>query len=305
MRKYLTLLLLLLVITSFFLLLLAASRTEPDIPHDAETTSPSDVVTLESFHQEPDDVQTETDCENAYIESIPPALFGIKDLMLGDDSETPLFVTISLQGWPDSAEYMAAAEWKSFQEGYDKDRSILWGMSDQTSRLEPVFEAYGAYTQEMADKITEIASKYGLSLFEMPMHFYQSNENFFRAANTGGFIGSAHGVSGYIFGNGTFQFDGVASLDGTVINYQFRNSQKGVFDNVFLSFYDIDDYEEWFYETICGTTVVIAIGPVHSLIIADLRNSFVSIAIPFSEVPAQTLEAFADSIDFTILDSRT
>ena len=304
MRKYLALSLLLFVVTSLFLLSMAASSTEPDIPSDAETTSPSEFVTIEVFHHDPDG-QTETDCENADIESNPYALFGIKDLVLDEDSEIPLFVTISLQGWPDSAEYMAAAEWRVFQDGYDKDGSILWGMSDQTTRLEPVFEAYGAYTQEMAEKVAEIAAKYGLSLFEMPMHFYQSNEHLFQAANTGDFLGSAHGVSGYIFGSGTFQFDGVASIDGIAINYQFRNSQKGTFDNVFSSFYDIDDYEEKLYETICGTTVVIAIGPVHSMIIADLRNSFVCISIPFSEASAQTLEAFADSINFTALESRT
>ena len=249
-------------------------------------------------------------------------VFGVRSLLLNGD-EVPGFETdgkaekgdsadnlyelnmISLQGFPDSVEYKAAAEWSEFIESYDPDNAILNLIGDKPTGLDEVYNFYGAYTQEMADKINEIAAKYGLSLFEMPFRIINSNEELFDAIGTGAFLDDTiHDISGYIFGSGTFQFDGFANFDDKEIRYQLRNSQKGVLDNVSLSLGDTEHLEEWLYETACGTIVILASSPHRSLIVADLSNVFVVIDIPWDSLSMQTLEAFADTINFSMLSRR-
>ena len=65
-------------------------------------------------------------------------------------------------------------------------------------------------------------------------------------------------------------------------------------------------YEQWEYQTACGETVLLALGPEKALILADLAQSFVTVNIlagtrtpdPFTNAQ---LEALADRIDFSLL----
>ena len=211
---------------------------------------------------------------------------------------------ISLQGFSDSIEYKATMEWLEYYWGYDPDWEILRSIGDNDTGLDRIYWAYNCYTQEMADKVDEIAAKYGLSLLEMPSHTYQSNEELFGLAGTGDFLGTANHVgSGYIFGSGTFQFDGDAFLDGIgEVVYQFRNSNKGVLDYVVLGIGDIDAFEERTYVTSGGTTVIIASGPHVSLLIADLDNSFVCLNVLTAGFTLDALEELAETIDFATLN---
>jgi len=247
-------------------------------------------------------------------------LFGLKDMILGNNSEviitTPAedgttaettipSATISVQGYADSNEYKAMSEWSTFLDGYDQDGALLNEVGNGPTGLDEKYNLYMVYTQEMADKLEEITAKYELEL-HTSMQVYSSREELFQMAGTGDFLETIHEVGGYIYEDGTFHYDGEANLsDGKTINYQFGNYKKGSFTDVTLNIGDTEDYDEWTYETAGGITVTIASSPYKSLLTADLENSFVNINIlpelSSGEITADDLEAFADSIDFSML----
>lgn len=223
---------------------------------------------------------------------------------------------ISLQGYAGSPECKALVEWTDFLAGYDQDGSILAAIGSGDTGLDYTYFLYGCYTQEMADKLDEIAGKYALSLHG-GMTFYANVDELMGAIADRRFLGD--GISaypGYVYEDGTFQFPG-----GFVVfdpNYggsgayglmplEMRRCPKGTMDYVALGIGSFDDYTEWVYETDCGVTVCLAQSAYKSLIIAELDNAFVTVNVlvdmPHNRIamPASALEALADAIDFTAL----
>lgn len=218
--------------------------------------------------------------------------------------------TISLQGYAGSPEYQAALAWAEFQHGYDRDGTKLREVGNKPTEWDEKynFNGYGIYTQEMADKIDEITAQYGLTLHTGGMQFGTVAE---LEARFGDFL-STDRYGGYFYEDGTFQCD--CNQDG--IDFQIRRSMKGVLDTVTLNVNDVDQFEQWEYQTKCGETVLLALGPQKALILADLEDAFVAVNIiagtqtPPTEaegtmdlgpVTAQWVEALADSIDFSVL----
>lgn len=141
------------------------------------------------------------------------------------EAERPYFpaqenTLISLQGYAGSPEYMAMAEWNEFVEGYDLDGTLLHEADAvQKEQLEttgtmaiPGLEEhywmyYGAYTREMADKLDEIATKYGLKLHTERTGFESQERLEALAYDT---LGGEHNTFyyGYMYENGTFKLEG-------------------------------------------------------------------------------------------------
>ena len=73
---------------------------------------------------------------------------------------------ISLQGYAGSPEYQAVLEWSEFGHDYDRDGEKLRAVGNNPTKWDEKygFNGYMVYTQEMADKIEEIAERYGLAL---------------------------------------------------------------------------------------------------------------------------------------------
>jgi len=243
-------------------------------------------------------------------------LFGLKDVVLGNETidifmedgtivETPITL-ISLQGYTSSNEYKAAAEWLVFLDSYDQDMALLNEVGNEPTGLDEKYDYYLVYTQEMADKLDEIAAKYGLSL-HTSMQAFGSAEELFQLVGTGDFLGTVNELpGGYFYDDGTFQYDGTANLgDEKYLYYQFRNCEKGIFDEVYLNIGDTGDYDEWEYETASGISVTISSSPDKAVLTADLDTSFVTVNIlpeySATEITAADLEAFADSIDFSMI----
>lgn len=218
--------------------------------------------------------------------------------------------TISLQGYAGSPEYQAALAWAEFQHGYDRDGTKLREVGNKPTEWDEKynFNGYGVYTQEMADEIDEITAQHGLALHSGGMQFGTVAE---LEARFGDFL-STDRYGGYFFEDGSFQCD--CNQDG--IDFQIRRSMKGVLDIVTLNVNDVDQFEQWEYQTECGETVLLALGPQKALILADLEDAFVAVNIiagtqtPPAEaegtmdlgpVTAQWVEALADSIDFSAL----
>ena len=69
---------------------------------------------------------------------------------------------IAMQGTAEDNSQKAAQEWLEFTRSYDKDHKILMASDDFEAPAE--YDAYNVYSQEMMDKVDEIAEKYGLKL---------------------------------------------------------------------------------------------------------------------------------------------
>lgn len=70
---------------------------------------------------------------------------------------------LSLQGLENTPEQKAAKEWYEFCKGYDTDHTIYMAAQGKFQASEE-YDAYDVYSQEMVDKLDEIAKKYDLKL---------------------------------------------------------------------------------------------------------------------------------------------
>lgn len=218
--------------------------------------------------------------------------------------------TVSLSGYVDSAESRATAEWQEFLNGYDVN-SAAQAADKNPEELDEKYSLYQVYNREMAHKLDEIVEKYGLTLHSrmeliLPDGWHDTVGDFALPGNTA--------YTGYIYEDGTFAYDGDAELPGYgLVDYQFRRSVKGTFNEVILNIEDVSQYREWAYETACGVPVTLALGPIKGLILTDLGDSFVTVNVLagmktdpddiFSSGPisAEDLEELADLFDFTVL----
>ena len=71
----------------------------------------------------------------------------------------------------------ALKEWYEFQESYDQDHALMTNEPDIPSIPNQYEYTYSCYTQEMVDKVDEIAAKYNLKLLKewIPFQRYQSD----------------------------------------------------------------------------------------------------------------------------------
>lgn len=216
---------------------------------------------------------------------------------------------ISLQGYPDSPEYQATAEWLAFESGYDCDRKIMDEHDAEMRRtgVDP-FEEYNCYlvwSQEMVDKINEITAKYDLKLHTNITDCDEKDVNeMCGEVFSDGFTGA-----GYMYEDGTFNLD--SEFNG--IYFQIGRCMRGYFDTTYLNVGNAGDYEEYEYTTKSGITVTIShgkggMGMDKWIVTANLKDSFVSLnTIPFDydgnlkEYTKADIEALVDSIDFTKL----
>ncbi|MGX8774332.1 MAG: M23 family metallopeptidase [Bacillota bacterium] len=229
----------------------------------------------------------------------------IQELTMPDKSTD----MISLQGYTDSPEYKASAEWKDFEDGYDQDESILDAVGNDPTPWDEKYNynGYLVYSQEMADKTDEIIEKYGLKLHTGGITAADLDQ---LCDMFGDFVSGADG-SGYYYKDGTFHYDGDATIEGRQIEYQLRRTMKGVFDTVCLNVGDADKYEQWEYETSCGETVLLALSDDKALIITDYDNCFILVNVlcgtdkPFvgggDTITKESLETLADSFNFSVL----
>ena len=189
---------------------------------------------------------------------------------------------ISAQGYPDSPEYQATAEWIKFADNYDLDGNI-YREADENIKLtgtDPFKEKYGAYfvySQEMADKIDEITAKYGLEL-----HTGRNDGDEKKLEEkVGDIFTDAITGTAYFYDDGTFQMN---ALYNNSLNCYVRRCVRGYFDDVYIKVGDTTGYEEYTYMTKSGVEVIISTGKDGSgndrtIITANLEKSFVSINI--------------------------
>ena len=224
----------------------------------------------------------------------------------GEEYTFPEREFISLQGYADSPEFQATGEWLEFEDGYDRDFSIVTAFDEEVKRtgVDPFEEKYGAYliySQEMADKVDEITAKYNLQLHK---NLSDCDTDIVREKFGNVFSEEVFGA-GYMYDDGTFQLDCTYKN----IEFQIRRCMRGYFDTVYLNVGNIDNYEQWTYVTKDGYTVYLGIrSDGHAVISIDLEDSFVSMSImPWDSDLNQVihtreeLEDLVDQINFSLL----
>lgn len=244
--------------------------------------------------------------------------FGLRSLIVTDPYTDPVLATaapesvgdlIALQGFPNSPEFQANAEWMDFLATCDlaeEQRAYQAGISPSVSDR---YVLYNVYSPTMTDALDAIVNKYGLRLHTSVVDF-DTEDALYALLGKGPFFTNCTAISGYAYEDGSFQGNGT-SMAGKCYEYQFGRYVKGSFSEVTLNVGHVGDYEEWMYTTACGVDVQLSLGPTRSVLMADLPDSFVAVNLlggtqgdPMfmpESVSRADLEAFADFFDFSSL----
>ncbi len=252
------------------------------------------------------------------VAAVATNFLGLRDLLLphrpqgnGMDPQAGIVVprqtlevnTVSLSGYMDSPESRALAEWEDFLDTYDPDHAILDRVGDH---LDPALEdylCYLVYTQDMADKLEEIAATYALELHREQIDLTAHPEALGPLAEFAKDPEETYWM--YMYEDGSCHFDGRTAVEGWgPADVQFQRAVKGYFNDVTLNIGDAAAYEQWNYKTSSGVEVVLALGPGKSLIFADLPDCFASFNVLQGTEGGMTrewLEGVAERYDFSKL----
>ena len=234
--------------------------------------------------------------------------FGVlKNMQLPEiDRDKPISdkTCISLSGYMDSPEAQALAEWEDFLAHYDTDHKIADEIGNGVFIAEgrEDWSQYSVYSYEMGEKLDEIVEKYGLKL-HTDVNVIDQDELMYRVG--GCFMDKEYLTWAYMYEDGYFHVEGDVDLTGCgTTGFQLMRSVKGTFNTVVLHVRQVEDYTDWQYYTACGEPVLLALGPYHSLIIADFEKCFVTVNVLLGSEDGMTkedLQEMADKIDFRIL----
>ena len=224
---------------------------------------------------------------------------------LEPDQEKPqTYHWVSLNGFKDSPEYKANAEWLAFWHNYTGTHTITNDVSWQEELDKSEVDTchfYGVYDAEMLQKLREIADAYGLRL-----HTDQVSPNtlrdFYRCAGTGAFLPEGTGL-GYIYEDGSFKLEadvltGPAYVEeGQLVQPGFGLTiLKNLSGTILPMWHGMDEpeqYREWEYTNRFGDTVLMSYNSHRD----DLRIFFDLDGV-FVEVSGYSLAgAFADDTE--------
>lgn len=215
----------------------------------------------------------------------------------------------------------ALKEWYEFQESYDPDGALLTDEPDIPDIPNQYEYTYSCYTQEMVDKVDEIAAKYNLKLLKewIPFQRYQSDifleETGIRSLLRQDSGAQITGMAGmlYLPYNFSMEFELVTENAGKLMT-SYGYARKDYFPSAFAGGMDIDAYEQWDHTTPGGTKLLLALNSKgKGEIIAEQENAMIMISIDgnrslshsrypdASEVMTKAeLESIADQFDYSI-----
>ena len=242
------------------------------------------------------------------IGAVAAHLLGLQDLLLPQNQPAPSGQPsvqeqqLSLSGYINTPESQGLAEWNAFLSSYDPDGAILNVVGNYIDPELAQYSCYLVYTQEMADKLEEIAAKYTLSLHTWN-HVVEDQGEW--VSLLGDFLGDNTAYSGKIYEDGTFHYDGyLTTSEGRELNYQFRRSVKGTLNDVYLPVGGLSAYEEWYYKTGAGWEITLDLGPDRGFLLTDLGDSFVFVNVLAGTdqgITKQDMKDLADSFNFSLL----
>lgn len=241
------------------------------------------------------------------------ALFAVVLLgifVLGRTDKTPPSMSnvptapLTLESLQSSANYKASMEIKDYVQSYNATGDV-----DET--LSEAYRAYGCRNTEMAQKVDEICTKYGLNKVGDGIS-PDTTEEMFTALNVRSMVrdsgnGDVTTSNPSYSADGNFEFWGATTVSGVdyPIEYRAYRAMKQTLSTAYWEIENTSDYQWSNYVTTAGTDVLIAVGQNNSLVLTDTGNSVVVIVVMNAttgdtQTGKAALEAFANTFDLSL-----
>ena len=241
------------------------------------------------------------------------ALFAVVLLgifVLGRTDKTPPSMSnvptepLTLESLLSSANYKASMEIKDYVQSYNATGDV-----DET--LSEAYRAYGCRNTEMAQKVDEICTKYGLNKVGDGIS-PDTTEEMFTALDVRSMV-KASGNGDVTTSNpsysadGNFEFWGATTVSGVdyPIEYRVYRAMKQTLSTAYWEIENMSDYQWSNAVTTAGTDVLIAVGQNNSLVLTDTGDSVVVIVVMNAttgdtQTGKAALEAFANTFDLSL-----
>ena len=214
----------------------------------------------------------------------------------------------------------ATAEWFAFLETYDPDGELMDNNPDHAEIPNQYEYTYGCYTQDMVNKVDEIAAKYNLKLLEewLPFQRYQS-DIFLEESGIHSLVRPDSGaevtrLSGMFYPPYNFDVDIELSADSLKNNLWITvlYARKDYFPKDYPGGTDLSLFEQWDYTAPDGRALLLALdNKGNGYVIAELDNAMMilfvdgnysSSAYPTEDeiMTREELEAAAAVFDYSI-----
>ena len=241
------------------------------------------------------------------------ALFAVVLLgifVLGRTDKTPPSMSnvptapLTLESLQSSANYKASMEIKDYVQSYNATGDV-----DET--LSEAYRAYGCRNTEMAQKVDEICTKYGLNKVGDGIS-PDTTEEMFTALNVRSMVrdsgnGDVTTSNPSYSADGNFEFWGATTVSGVdyAIEYRAYRAMKQTLSTAYWEIENTSDYQWSNYVTTAGTDVLIAVGQNNSLVLTDTGDSVVVIVVMNAttgdtQTGKSALEAFANTFDLSL-----
>lgn len=241
------------------------------------------------------------------------ALFAVVLLgifVLGRTDKTPPSMSnvptapLTLESLQSSANYKASMEIKDYVQSYNATGDV-----DET--LSEAYRAYGCRNTEMAQKVDEICTKYGLNKVGDGIS-PDTTEEMFTALDVRSMVrdsgnGDVTTSNPSYSADGNFEFWGATTVSGVdyPIEYRVYRTMKQTLSTAYWEIENTSDYQWSNYVTTAGTDVLIAVGQNNSLVLTDTGDSVVVIVVMNAttgdtQTGKATLEAFANTFDLSL-----
>ena len=241
------------------------------------------------------------------------ALFAVVLLgifVLGRTDKTPPSMSnvptepLTLESLQSSANYKASMEIKDYVQSYNATGDV-----DET--LSEAYRAYGCRNTEMAQKVDEICTKYGLNKVGDGIS-PDTTEEMFTALDVRSMVrdsgnGDVTTSNPSYSADGNFEFWGATTVSGVdyPIEYRAYRAMKQTLSTAYWEIENTSDYQWSNYVTTAGTDVLIAAGQSNSLVLTDTGDSVVVIVVMNAttgdtQTGKATLEAFANTFDLSL-----
>ena len=211
---------------------------------------------------------------------------------------------LTLESLQSSANYKASMEIKDYVQSYNATGDV-----DET--LSEAYRAYGCRNTEMAQKVDEICTKYGLNKVGNGIS-PDTTEEMFTALNVRSMVrdsgnGDVTTSNPSYSADGNFEFWGATTVSGVdyPIEYRAYRAMKQTLSTAYWEIENTSDYQWSNSVTTAGTDVLIAVGQNNSLVLTDTGDSVVVIVVMNattgdSQTGKATLEAFANTFDLSL-----
>ena len=214
----------------------------------------------------------------------------------------------------------ALTEWFEFLNTYDPDGKLMDNNPDHEEIPNRYEYTYSCYTQDMIDKVDEIAAKYNLKLLDewIPFQQYQS-DIFFEETGIASFLradssAEMSNIAGMWYPPYNFDMDFSLSTDvvdtkiwGTIIY-----AQKDYLPRAFPGGMDLSLFEQWDHTAPDGTSLLLALSNKgnayaiaeveNAMLILNFDGNFSGSAYPKEDeiMTKAELEALADLFDYSV-----